>query len=82
MDKIWKNSETGAITISSNEPTDGFKYTNETNIANWIGMMRKKSMSLAEVKQHIDEYVKNNQLNEYDNIWYEYYTNNVINNLT
>jgi hypothetical protein len=39
-------------------------------------------MSLAEVKQYIDEYVKNNQLNEYDNIWYEYYTNNVINNLT
>lgn len=72
MNKIWKHSN-GQIVISPDRPDNN--YTDETNIANWIGMMKKKNMTLENVKQHVESYIteKNNQLSDYDTKWLEIY---------
>jgi len=79
MNKIWKNSTDGTIVILRDIPTDG-QYTDETNIANWIGMMRKKNMSLNEIHSGVTDYINEKvqlsvDLTAYDTKWLEIYNN-------
>lgn len=74
MNKIWKNSNTREIVISIDKPTDGNEYTDETNIANFMGMKQKINMSLEDIHSNINSYIsENNELNDYDTKWLAYY---------
>lgn len=78
MNKIWKHSTNGTIVINSVQP-DG-DYTDETNIANWIGMMRKIGMTLIQIQSEVGAYLDEKvqlkvELSDYDNKWLEIYNN-------
>lgn len=74
MNKIWKNSNTREIVISIDKPNDGNEYTDETNIANFMGMKQKMNMSLEDIHSNINSYIsENNQLNDYDTKWLAHY---------
>ena len=81
MNKIWKHPTNGQIVISINRPPNDTdnpndEYTDETNIANWIGMMRKKNITLENIQQYVYSYIsEKNLLTEYDEKWYKIYTN-------
>lgn len=75
MNKIWKNSTNGQIVISPDIPIVG-QYTDETNIANWIGTMRKGIITQAEMHEYVDYYIKNipkGKMSNYDEKWLEIY---------
>ena len=75
MNKIWKNSTNGQIVISPDRPIIGL-YTDETNIANWIGMVRKKIITKVEMHEYADSYIDNQNkdtMSNYDKKWLEIY---------
>ena len=77
MKKIWKNSTNRKIVISSDTPIIG-QYTDETNIANWIGMMRKGIITRAEMHEYVDSYIDNQkkgEMSNYDVKWRGIYDN-------
>ena len=74
MKKIWKNSENGQIVVSIDKPVDGKEYTDETNIANWLGMEKKMNMTVEDIRTNINSYISQiSQLNDYDSSWLVYY---------
>tara|TARA_Y100000389_G_scaffold158227_1_gene159591 strand:+ start:595 stop:870 length:276 start_codon:yes stop_codon:yes gene_type:complete len=63
------------ILNSSDIPIIG-QYTDETNIANWIGMMKKKNITLDQIQSGVTDYVNEKvQLSDYDNKWLKIYNN-------
>lgn len=75
MNKIWKNSTNGQIVISPDIPIIG-QYTDETNIANWIGMVRKGIITRAEIHEYVDYYIENipkGKMSNYDEKWLKIY---------
>jgi len=72
MEKIWKHSN-GQILITSTKPGDD--YTDETNIANFIGVVTKGIITQAEMYEYVDSYINNQkgEMSNYDVKWLKIY---------